>query len=151
MPEPVNSHEASEILFCHAMVTVRFHMATIRKLNECWQVQTRKKDAPAFSKTFISKNDALCWARSQERLIEIGEDLALQRNLEQIQVRNLITRYERQIGSKKKSYRVERYYYDVLRRQNFASLQVRSIKAADIQVWVDEMQTTHKASSIHRL
>ena len=151
MPEPVNSHEASEILFCHAMVTVRFHMATIRKLNECWQVQTRKKDAPAFSKTFISKNDALCWARSQERLIEIGEDLALQRNLEQIQVRNLITRYEQQIGSKKKSYRVERYYYDVLRRQNFASLQVRSIKAADIQVWVDEMQTTHKASSIHRL
>ena len=151
MPEPVNSHEASEILFCHAMVTVRFHMATIRKRNECWQVQIRKKDAPAFSKTFISKNDALCWARSQERLIEIGEDLALQRNLEQIQVRNLITRYEQQIGSKKKSYRVERYYYDVLRRQNFASLQVRSIKAADIQVWVDEMQTTHKASSIHRL
>ena len=114
-------------------------------------MQIRKKGAPAFSKTFTSKNDALYWARSQERLIEVGEDLALQRNLEQIQVRNLITRYEQRIGSKKKSYRVERYYYDVLRRQNFASLQVRSIKAADIQVWVDEMQTTHKASSIHRL
>jgi len=126
-------------------------MATIRKRNERWQVQIRKKDAPAFSKTFISKNDALCWARSQERLIEIGEDLALKRNLEQIQVRNLITRYEQQIGSKKKSYRVERYYYDVLRRQSFSNLQVRSIKAADIQVWVDEMQSTHKASSIHRL
>jgi len=126
-------------------------MATIRKRNERWQVQIRKKDAPAFSKTFISKNDALSWARSQERLIEIGEDLALKRNLEQIQVRNLITRYEQQIGSKKKSYRVERYYYDVLRRQSFSNLQVRSIKAADIQVWVDEMQSTHKASSIHRL
>jgi hypothetical protein len=126
-------------------------MATIRKRNERWQVQIRKKDAPAFSKTFISKNDALSWARSQERLIEIGEDLGLKRNLEQIQVRNLITRYEQQIGSKKKSYRVERYYYDVLRRQSFSNLQVRSIKAADIQVWVDEMQSTHKASSIHRL
>ena len=30
-----------------------------RKRNERWQVQIRKKDAPAFSKTFISKNDAL--------------------------------------------------------------------------------------------
>ncbi|MGA1185790.1 MAG: hypothetical protein ACO3WT_00465 [Candidatus Puniceispirillaceae bacterium] len=77
-------------------------MATIRKRNERWQVQIRKKDAPAFSTTFISKNDALSWARRQERLIEIGEDLALQRNLEQIQVSNLITRYEQQICSKKK-------------------------------------------------
>lgn len=151
LPEPVNSQEASEILVCHTMVTVRFQMATIRKRNERWQVQIRKKDTPTFSKTFISKNDALSWARRQERLIEIGEDLALQRNLEQIQVRNLITRYEQQIGSKKKSYRVERYYYDVLRRQSFSNLQVRSIKAADIQAWVDEMQSTHKASSIHRL
>jgi len=81
-------------------------MTTIRKRNERWQARIRKKDAPAFSKTFISKNDALSWPRSQERLIEIGMDLALKRNLEQIHFRNLITRYKLQIGSKKKSFQL---------------------------------------------
>ena len=41
-------------------------MATIRKLNNKWQVQIRRKGFKSVSKSFIKKSDALEWARFKE-------------------------------------------------------------------------------------
>ncbi len=41
-------------------------MATIRKKNDKWQAQVRRKGAPAVSRSFRTKADAQAWARQVE-------------------------------------------------------------------------------------
>ena len=50
-------------------------MATIRKRNGRWQVQIRKSGTRAISRTFTLKQDALFWAREQERVLEHQTDV----------------------------------------------------------------------------
>ena len=48
-------------------------MATIdRRSNGRWRVRIRNRRAPALSKTFTRKADAMKWARDTEILIEQG-------------------------------------------------------------------------------
>ena len=48
-------------------------MATIdKRSNRHWKVRIRNRRAPALSKTFIRKADAMKWARDTEILIEQG-------------------------------------------------------------------------------
>ena len=48
-------------------------MAAYRKRNNKWNVQIRKSEYPAISKTFDHKRDAQNWAVATERQIQLGE------------------------------------------------------------------------------
>ena len=50
-------------------------MATIRKRNGRWQTQIRKSVTRAISRTFTLRQDALFWAREQERVLELQTDV----------------------------------------------------------------------------
>ena len=47
-------------------------MASIRKRNNKWQVQVRKKNYPLITQTFQSKQLALRWARKEESKFDDG-------------------------------------------------------------------------------
>ena len=57
-------------------------MATIRKRNGRWQAQVRKSGTRAISRTFTLKQDALFWAREQERVLELQTDVLEKRTLQ---------------------------------------------------------------------
>jgi hypothetical protein len=48
-------------------------MASIRKRGSKWQVQIRRNGLPAINRTFIAKDDAIRWAREQDRAVDRGE------------------------------------------------------------------------------
>ena len=126
-------------------------MATIRKRNGRWQVQIRKSGKKAISRTFILKQDALFWAREQERVLELETDVLEKKKLLKRMVADLLHDHEQEVGQYKKSYYVEKHYFVQLRDAEFASLKLDELRPADIQAWVNQRNTTHKASSTIRL
>ena len=79
-------------------------MATVRRHRNKWQVQVRRKDYPALSKSFAAKEDALRWAREQERAADRGElpAPALTASSKTL-LSDLLDRYERDVSSRKRS------------------------------------------------
>ncbi len=79
-------------------------MATVRRHRGKWQVQVRRKGCSALSKSFLAKDDALRWAREQERAVDRGENpkaatsISPQRFLSEI-----LIRYEAEVSSRKRS------------------------------------------------
>ncbi len=76
-------------------------MANIRRRGSKWQVQIRRQDFPAVTKSFIAREDAVRWGREQERLMDTGDwrrDQAPGRLLA-----DLLARYEKEVCPRKRS------------------------------------------------
>ena len=79
-------------------------MASIRKHRGKWQVQVRRKGCPAFSKAFLAKDDALRWAREQERALDRGENpKPLISDSPKRFLSEILDRYEVEVSSCKRS------------------------------------------------
>ena len=126
-------------------------MATIRKRNGRWQAQIRKSGTRAISRTFTLRQDALFWAREQERVLELQTDVFQKKTLLKKTLADLLHDYEVEVGQRLKSHHVEVHYFNQLRRIQFAQLTLDRLKPADIQRWVNERSASHKASSTVRL
>ena len=126
-------------------------MATIRKRNGRWQAQIRKSGTRAISRTFTLKQDALFWAREQERVLELQTDVLQKKTLLKKTLADLLHDYEVEVGQRLKSHHVEVHYFNQLRRTQFAQLTLDRLKPADIQLWVNERSSSHRASSTVRL
>ena len=126
-------------------------MATIRKRNGRWQAQIRKSGTRAISRTFTLKQDALFWAREQERVLELQTDVLQKKTLLKKTLADLLHDYEVEVGQRLKSHHVEVHYFNQLRRTRFAQLTLDRLKPADIQLWVNERSSSHRASSTVRL
>ena len=126
-------------------------MATIRKRNGRWQAQIRKSGTRAISRTFTLKQDALFWAREQERVLELQTDVLQKKTLLKKTLADLLHDYEVEVGQRLKSHHVEVHYFNQLRRTQFAQLTMDRLKPADIQRWVNERSSSHRASSTVRL
>ena len=90
-------------------------MASITKRKNKWLVQIRKKNIPPLAKSFISKHDAVRWARESEIKIERG----LFGNLEEANtttLAQLLERYLLEVSPKKKSHINESYKIKKLMR-----------------------------------
>ena len=76
-------------------------MATVRKRNNKWHVQIRRKDYPSQTKSFTSKKIALRWIRETENKIDGG--YIIQKNsTTNVSLRQLIHRYIKEVLPKKK-------------------------------------------------
>lgn len=78
-------------------------MATIRKLNDKWQVQIRRKGLKSISKSFIRKSDAIEWARMKECQADRADFQFDVKKLDYITWQELLEQYRDQIVPKKKS------------------------------------------------
>lgn len=88
-------------------------MATIRKRLGKYQVRIRKENI-SFSKTFTSKSDALKWAKEQEVKIEQGQFTTKK---ESVSLAFLLERWEKEVLSNLKSWKVERYKVALVSRE----------------------------------
>ena len=73
-------------------------MATIRKRNGRWQAQIRKSGTRAISRTFRLRQDALFWAREQERVLELQTDVFQKKTLLKKPLTDLLHDYEVEVG-----------------------------------------------------
>lgn len=88
-------------------------MATIRKRLGKYQVQVRV-DGKSLSKTFTSKNDAMKWGKEQEVKIEQGSFTSKR---ESVSLSFLLERWEKEVLSSLKSWKVERYKVALVSRE----------------------------------
>jgi hypothetical protein len=78
-------------------------MASIRKRGKKWQVQVRRNGLPALNKTFTAKEDAVRWAREQDRAIDRGENPFHQdTGNSQASLSELLMRYVQEVSSRKR-------------------------------------------------
>ena len=76
-------------------------MASITKRQNKWRVQIRKQGYRYFSKTFLSKDNAIRWARRIEYEMDAGRHTL--HNGEDYTLRELLTKYINEITILKKS------------------------------------------------
>ncbi len=110
-------------------------MATIRKRGARYQVQVRRKDQRPVSKSFLSRADALAWARNAETKADRGELAVMHSGLQT--VGDLLCRYETQIASKKRAYSAERYMLSLMLRDPLAAEPLATIRTGVIAEWRD--------------
>lgn len=125
-------------------------MATLTKeASGRWKVRVRKKGHKTFSKTFRTKSSAQSWANSTEDKLErgelIGDILAAD-----ITVGNLLDRYEREVGARKKGYRLsEIYQYDRL-RNGFEGIQLLALTPERVVEYADARLKSVKSDTVRR-
>ncbi len=78
-------------------------MATIRKRHGKWQIQIRRKGNRPVAKTFLAREDALRWAREQERAADLGDALRPVKTTAPMLFSQLMERYEAEVLPQKRS------------------------------------------------
>jgi integrase len=126
-------------------------MATLRKRGSKWQVQVRR-EGHNFSKTFHLREDALKWAREQERRIDTGETSQPPTKLDAtLRLAEVIARYEQEILPKKRTAGVnERFHLRAILSHPIARLGVSHLSQASISAYRDYRLSQVSASTVRR-
>ena len=128
-------------------------MATLRKRATKWQVQVRRDGHPNVSKTFHLRQDALKWAREQERRIDRGE-LVCTASLplaSKLTLADVLSRYERDVLPTKRTRGVnERFHLRPMLRHSLASLNIAQVSPASIASYRDLRLTQVSPSTVRR-
>jgi integrase len=122
-------------------------MATYRKRNNKWQVRIQRRNNPPISKTFVYKEDAKIWARQQEREIDLGIEVANQ----DITLKTLLLRYQKDILPTKKHPQPDYYRINKILLDPIVSLKMRTIKSQHISSFRDQLIREHKSPNTIRL
>jgi integrase len=114
-----------------------------------WRVRIRKKGHSPISKTFRTKASAQSWANSTEDQIERGE-LIGNMVAAGITVGNLLDKYEREIGERKKGYMTsERYVYPRL-KTGFKGVRLLKLSPDRVVEFADARLLTVGSDSVRR-
>ncbi|AKO63906.1 hypothetical protein VI34_02990 [Methylophilales bacterium MBRSG12] len=122
-------------------------MATYRKRNNKWQVRIQRRNNPPISKTFVYKEDAKVWARQQEREIDLGIEVANQ----DIALKTLLQRYQKEILPTKKHPQPDNYRINKILLHPIVSLKMRTIKSQHISSFRDQLIKELKSPNTIRL
>jgi hypothetical protein len=111
-------------------------MATIRKRSNGYQVRIRRIGYSELSKTFLSKSDALSWARLVES--EMDRGVFVNRiEAENTTLAELLTRYLKEITPSKKHPSIETYRIKAWLKCPLAKRFVSTIRSSDFAEWRD--------------
>jgi integrase len=128
-------------------------MASLRKRGTKWQVQVRREGHPDLSKTFHLREDALKWAREQERRIDRGE-LVCTASLplaSKLTLADVLSRYERDVLPTKRTRGVnERFHLRPILRHSLGILNVAQVSQASIASYRDLRLTQVSPSTVRR-
>lgn len=125
-------------------------MATIRKRGSSWQAQVRRQGTSPLSKSFISKADAVLWAREMDRSIDRAELPASSKELQVITLAVLLTRYEDEITPKKRGADRERYKLRVIRAHHIAALPLTKLTTAALCCYRDDRLKVVQSGTVRR-
>ena len=124
-------------------------MATLRKRNDKWHVQIRRKDYPSQTKSFVSKKTAEKWIRETENRIDKGY---LHQSSEKLSLtlKELIIRYIANVLVKKKGCVNETIILKAFMRQPFVNKPILHITAEDFAQYRDQRLEHVKPASLLR-
>jgi integrase len=112
-------------------------MASVRKRGSKWQVQIRRNGLPAVNRTFIAKDDAIRWARDQDRAADRGTCFpSAIGDTRQTYLSEVLTRYVQEISTRKRG-SMDRY-------------QMRPLVQALGQLSLFNLKPTHLTSYRHK-
>lgn len=125
-------------------------MATIRKKQNKYHVQIRRKGIAPLSKTFALLADAKEWARHQERLADRGELGPDRKELERTTLGELVQRYLNEVVPFKKAADVEKIMLEAFLRHKICKKRLSELTTADFASYRDERLKTIIAKSLKR-
>jgi len=125
-------------------------MAAIRKRNDRWQVQVRRKGFDPVSRSFLLKTDALEWAREVERQADRHELATDRKVLGTITLRDLIERYVDCIVKDKKGAEIETIILRAFLREPICKKLLSDITIKDFASYRDKRLQTITAKSLKR-
>ena len=120
-------------------------MASIIKRNGKYHVRVRRHGSRTVCKTFTYRKDAIRWANDRERLIESGIG-----NVQDTGMLAILDRYEQSVSKQKKSYDVEKYRIQTIRKSELAKKTIRTVSASDVAVFRDERLKLVQPASVQR-
>jgi integrase len=125
-------------------------MASIRKRGTRWQVQIRRQDCSPLSRSFTAREDALRWAREQERLIDIGQTpMATQHTRVTLKVSDLLDRYEAEVTPGKRS-KSDHFHLRQIRRHRIGTVAADNLTAAHVARYRDDRLRSVSGSTVRK-
>ena len=115
-----------------------------------WQAKIRRKGHPVQSKTFQTKSEAEAWARDIESKMDRGVFVD-RAEAEATTLHAALTRYQREVTSKKKSWQREVARIKVWQEHRLSSKSLASLRASDFAAYRDERLTVGMAPASVRL
>jgi len=112
-------------------------MASIRKRGTKWQVQVRRQGLPALNRTFIAKDDAVRWAREQDRAIDRGETCTKSPSDTPLTfLSEILDRYVREVSPRKRG-SMDCYHLRAAMK-SMGELEIVSLRPAHLSAFRDE-------------
>lgn len=111
-------------------------MASISQRNGKWRVRILRTGNPPIAKTFITRRDALQWARLTESQLERGLYICPS-EAQRTTLVEALDRYKREVSIHKKSHGVEKYYIQHWERSKLAPLALSAIRGSDVAQYRD--------------
>ena len=125
-------------------------MASIRKRNGRWQVQVRRRGCSGLAKSFTLRADALEWARETERSAERRGLRTDPKLLDQMTVRDLLTRYRDTVVPKKRGAQIETIIINAFLRDQIAKKKLSEIGQEHFATYRDQRLKAVKSATINR-
>lgn len=125
-------------------------MATLRKRGDKWHVQVRRRGHATLTKSFTRKADADAWARQQEVALETGSVAAQAVRPATVRLADLLSRYEREVSSRKKGSSSESYRLRAMMADSIAATPLDKLTTARLADYRDDRLTKVGPSSIRR-
>ena len=125
-------------------------MATIRKRNNRWQVQVRRKSAPSVTRSFALRSDALTWARQIELQVDRRDLVTAHKSLDQLLGADIVSRYCDVVLPRKRSGDCERYLINAFPRHPIAQIVVGDLTTGIVSAYCTERLGTVKPASVRR-
>ena len=113
-------------------------MAYIRKHRGKYQVQIRRKGFSSISKSFVLLSDAKEWATLQERKADRGELGPDRKELENITLADLVTRYRNEVVPSKQGAEIETIVLDAFLRHRICKKRLSDLTTSDFATYRDE-------------
>lgn len=115
-----------------------------------WQAQIRRRGHSPVTKTFRAKEDALRWSRAEERRLDLGETiLAPLAPNTLVTLADLITRYEKEVSSLKRT-KSDEFHFRQITRHPIAKLSPTKLTAVDIAAYRDHRLQSVSGSTVRK-
>lgn len=124
-------------------------MASFTKRNGKFRALIRRRGAPALSRTFRLKSQAVQWARETEDRIAMGGNTNL-RDLRDITVGDILRCYRDEVSPARKGWKFETTRLTAFMREPWAHLDLNADVAAALRGWRDQRLQTVKPSTVVR-
>lgn len=125
-------------------------MASIRKRNDRWHVQIRRKGYPALNRSFATKSDAQAWARKVETDVDRrGLPVGL-KVLDTLTLADLLNRYMVEVTAKKRGALRETWAIRTVLKHDIAKLALSNLSVALVEQHRDRRLQAVKPSTLNR-